>query len=136
MDLLVELSSKYKLPKENISYFVTFLNSSFYTIKNKTGCKTEKGGYEISKSKLKKNILEDKLIDSLYLSNVYLDNISLLNLVQINKDFYTKYKKKILSNILKRDEKLNKITNVNRINIWKNLLKIVNKKILFINRKI
>lgn len=128
IDLLVETCSKYRMQKENISYYVTFLHSCYYSIKNKFGHITN-SAYKFNDREKKKFRKENK-IDIIFNLNYYLDDASLMNLVQINREFYSKYNHQILRNIIKKDEQSRNLTNKNRINIWKILLKVV-KKLFF-----
>jgi len=121
MDLLIEISTRYNLPKENVSFYVTYLNSSIYTVKNKIAQKT-KIGYEICKIKDQNDYKVDKNY-ILYNCIEFLDYKTILNVFSVSRNFYNKYNKKIISNVLENDYD-NKI-NKNRINIWKSVLKIV-----------
>lgn len=130
IDLLVELSTKFKLEKEKLNYFITYLNSNFYTIKNKIGIISSKGEFIFENKNIKKNKIREIKFDSIMLSLKYLDNKSKLEMLQINKSFTNKNQKKIYYKILKNLEKENKLTNEIRLNIWKKILNIVNFFIL------
>lgn len=125
IDLLVELSTKFKLEKEKLNYFITYLNSNFSTIKNKIGTLTKKGNYEKERNTLKKNKIKEIKIDSILLSLNFLDNKSKIKILEINKNLNTKSKKKIYFKILKNCEKENKLTMEIRLNIWKRILEVV-----------
>lgn len=125
IDLLVELSIKFKLEKEKLNYFITYLNSNFYTIKNKIGSISTKGAFEFERKTVKKNKIREIKFDSIMLSLNYLDNKSKLKMLEINKSFKNKNHKKIYYKTLKNLEKDNKLTNEMRLNIWKKILHVV-----------
>ena len=125
IDLLMELSQKFRLKKENISFYVTLFNSSVYSIRNKIPIKFGDGNnnnYNLSK---KFNVINKKNnIDFVIIKCCdYLNNIDIINLFNTNKKLIEINKNKIFSRILKiqihnNDQKF-------RINIWKNILRIV-----------
>lgn len=125
IDLLVELSTKFKLEKEKLNYFITYLNSNFHTIKNKIAFISPKGEFGFERKTLKKNKIREMKFDSILLSLDYLDNKAKLNMLLINKTFSNKNKKKIFYKVLKSLEKENKLTNEMRLNIWKKILNVV-----------
>jgi len=127
IDLLVELSTKYKFEKEKLNFFVTFLNSNYYTIKNKSAVVSKNGNLEPERKTLKKNKIRELKFDSILLSLNYLDNVSKTKLLQINKAFANKNQKKIYYKILKNLEKDNKLSNELRLNLWKKILNVVIK---------
>ena len=118
IDIIVELSSKYNLPKEKISYFVTKLNSNIFTIKNKLKPYQIKG-YAGTKS----NKFYDSKFLSLTHSLKFFRTNDYLSLMLMNKNYYEKLSSIFFKNILlkKKDLPLDI-----RLNIWKNILKIVN----------
>jgi hypothetical protein len=111
IDLIVEISTKYKLRKEKISYFVTFLNSSYFTIKNNIKSKKNR--------KQKKN--SEVLISNLLLATSYLDDTDILNVLRLNKNIKSKLSKKFYKMLLLKDN----LTLRRRIEIWKSILDIV-----------
>ncbi len=130
MDLLVDLFTKYNLEKENISFYVTYLNSCYYSIKNKHGQKTE-NGYEISNSKREDDEINNDKLECIFKASNYFDKKSIFNILLLNKDFYLKYKKKIISNFIEKENETKINSNLDRINIWKSLLKIVQIILIF-----
>lgn len=125
IDLLVELSTKFKLEKEKLNYFITYLNSNFYTIKNKIGFISANGEFDFEGKTLKKNKIREIKFDSIMLSLNYLDNKSKLKMLELNKSFRNKNLKKIYYKILKNLEKENKLTNEMRLNLWRKILNVV-----------
>jgi len=132
IDLLVDLSTKFKLEKEKLNYFITYLNSNFYTIKNKIARLNHLGRYISERNSLKKKNIKEIKIDSIILSINYLDNKSKLRLLEINKNFRIKNHKKIYFKIMKDLEISKKLTNEIRLNIWKKILRVVNFNIIIL----
>jgi hypothetical protein len=134
IDLLMELSQKFRLKKENISFYVTLFNSSVYSIKNKIPVKFKEGNnnnhYNLNKKYNINNKQNNIDLDLIIIKCCdYLDNSDIINLLNINKELIEENKNKIFSRILKIQ-----IHNKNqkyRINIWKNILKIVYYIILY-----
>jgi hypothetical protein len=124
IDLLVDFSTKFKLEKEKVNFYVTFLNSNFYTIKNKLPFISNKG-FEISKQNSRKNKFKDFKIDLLLHTVNYLDIRSKMNILLVNKFMYTKNKKKIYLKVLKNAEKFNMLKINSRFKFWGNLLNVV-----------
>ena len=124
IDLLVDLSSKFKLEKEKINYYVTYLNSNFFTIKNKSATLTSKG-FEITKTEVKSNKMKDFKIDSIISSLNFLDDNSKIHLTEVNKIINIKFKKKIFHKILKNIEQQKDVPYKFRLSIWKNILNVV-----------
>ncbi len=112
IDLIVEMSTKYKLRKEKISYFVTYLNSSYFTIKNTNNKKKQK-------KKQKKS--SEILLDYVFQATTYLEDIDLLNILKVSKTIKSKLSKKIYRMLLQKDN----ITLQRRVEIWKSILDIV-----------
>jgi len=125
IDLLVELSTMFKLEKEKLNYFITYVNSNFYTIKNKIASISAKGEFAFENKNVKKNKVREIKFDSIMLSLKYLDNKTKLKMLQINKSFTNKNQKKIYYKILKSLEKEKKLTNEIRLNLWKKILNVV-----------
>ncbi len=130
IDLLVELSTKFKLEKEKLNYFITNLNSNYYTIKNKIAFISPKGEFSFERKTLKKNKIREIKFDSIMLSLNYLDNKTKIKMLEINKTFKNKNQKKIYYKILKSLERENKLTNKKRLILWKKILNVV--KLYFI----
>lgn len=126
IDMIVELSSKYKVVKEKISYFVTYLNSCVFTIKNKLP--NSKEDIERKKSKNNSHLAKtnDYKITILSTSIKYLNISEFINLLLVNKNCKSKIGKKVYKHFLS-----NKKGFGSRLEIWKCILKIV-RKILFI----
>lgn len=125
IDLLVDLSTRFKLEKEKINFYVTFLNSNFYTIKNKSAIITGKGELTIQQNSLKKNKIKDPKIDCLLSCLNFLDDRSKLGLLGVNKTISIKHRKKIYFKILKNAEKQNNLPNSLRLGLWKQILDVV-----------
>lgn len=118
IDMIVEISTRYKVQKEKISYFVTMLNSCVFSIKNKLYNKE-------SERKNKKNCLNtsktnDYKINILMMSMNYLSGSDVINLMSLNKNISSKMSKKIYKNLLHGD-----IDIKSRLEIWKSILKFV-----------
>jgi hypothetical protein len=118
IDMIVELSTKYKLTKEKISYFVTFLNSSMFTIKNQLPNFVSQNERKKLKSKALKN--NDFLPTVFAFSISYLNKSDCLNLVLLNRLFNQKVGKKVYKHILKQEIKLQ-----TRLKIWSCILNLV-----------
>jgi hypothetical protein len=123
IDMIVELSTKYKVVKERISYFVTYLNSCVFTIKNKLP--NSKEDIERKKSKNNSHLAKtnDYKVTILSSSIKYLNKSEFINLILANKNCNAKIGKKVYKHILS-----NKKGFGSRLEIWKCILKIVRKK--------
>jgi hypothetical protein len=118
IDMIVELSTKYKLTKEKISYFVTFLNSSMFTIKNQLPNLVSQNEKKKFKSKSLKN---NEFLPTVFAFSIsYLKNSDYLNLLLLNRLFNQKVGKKIYKHILKQEIKLQ-----TRLKIWSCILNLV-----------
>lgn len=119
IDMIIELSTKYKIPKEKISYYVTMLNSSVFTIKTKLPNQTVKS------KKTTLNLAKSNDYKLLLISNAfnYLRVQDALNIMPVSKSCYRSISRKIYKKILmsKNDIPLNV-----RLGIWKSILRIVN----------
>jgi hypothetical protein len=121
IDIIVELSTKYRIPKEKISFFVTYLNSSVFTIKNKLPNKKEE--LERKRSKFNKNYViksTDYKISILSSTLKYLKPLEFSNLTLLNRTFNEKIKKKIFKLQLSECDDI-----PSRLKIWKSILKVV-----------
>ena len=135
LDIIVPLAYKYKLNKLQISYYNLYINSwnfsikknikisknsllssKIYDIKNKR-FDLIKGKFPINNSIKKMNFFEKNII--LLQSSSYLNLNEILNVMLVNKEFYSKNKKKIFKLILL---KYNAIKLNQHINIWKILI--------------
>jgi hypothetical protein len=117
IDLIVEISTKYKITKEKISYFVTMLNSFMFTIKNRDSAKKN-----IKKNLQQLNQKPNEFKMHLFLSSVnYLLPKDVVNILCLNKTTSAKLSKKIYRKMLNSKT----ITLKQRIEIWKSLLNIV-----------
>jgi hypothetical protein len=119
--MIVELSTKYKIVKEKISYFVTYLNSCVFTIKNKLP--NSKEDIERKKSKNASHLAKtnDYKVTILSSSIKYLNNCEFINLISVNKNCSLKVSKKVYKYILSKTSGVK-----SRLDIWKCILKIVN----------
>ena len=135
LDIIVPIAYKYKLNKLQISYYNLYINSwnfsikknikisknsllssKIYDIKNKR-FDLIKGKFPINNSINKMNFFEKNII--LLQSSSYLNLNEILNVMLVNKEFYSKNKKKIFKLILL---KYNAIKLNQHINIWKILI--------------
>jgi hypothetical protein len=116
IDLIVEISTKYKITKDRISYFVTMLNSYMFTVRN-ANVNKKKG----KKSALSSQKTSEFKTNVFLISLKYLSNSDILNLLCINKAITGKLTKKAYKMILhSKDIKLKQ-----RLDIWKSILNIV-----------
>ncbi|MCQ2817715.1 MAG: TBC domain-containing protein [archaeon] len=122
LDMIVELAQEYKLPKDNIKYYVTYQNVSNYTIRKNLPSEI-KGRY---KKVITVNKMDDtsKLMKFFGLSLKYLTKKDYLNLLLVCRNAKLKLAKKMYKIILKDEHLDNRI----RLNIWRNLLKVDNLK--------
>lgn len=122
MNIIVEIGTKYNFPKERISLYVTMLNTNSFSIKcnvpNFTFNQKEKYSEKINE-KISFSDGKIKLIES---SLSYLDSSSIYSVLLLNKEINKNVKKKLVKEILNR-LKPNDV--INRIKIWKYILKIV-----------
>ena len=141
LDIIVPIAYKYKLNKFQISYYNLYINSwnfsikknikisknsllssKIYDIKNKR-FDLIKGKFPINNSIKKMNFFEKNII--LLQSSSYLNLNEILNVMLVNKEFYSKNKKKIFKLILL---KYNALKLNQHINIWKILINFSNIK--------
>lgn len=119
IDMIVELATKYKITKEKINFFVTLLNSSLFTIKNKLPNKINK----VNQKPVNYVNKNDDFKAGIILSSIkFVSNKDVLNLFTLNKTIYAKLSKKVYRKLLD-----NKNCNLKiRLQIWNILLKVVN----------
>jgi len=118
IDIIVEEATKYEFSKDKISFFVTFLNSSVFTIKN------NKYYQQLTQPSNSSNVfkLNDSKIAILIKSAEFLDKKLQFNLLTLNKLSSKKLEKLCLkSELLKKNHSNTRI----RVAIWKKLLKYV-----------
>ena len=132
LDLIVELVQEYKVPNDNINYYITYANISTHTIRKLLP--HEKDSYDIENlDKNKINNLEKmkmvKVFESLIPFLSYQDYNKLLLL---SKFYHKKIKKKIYKYVLKQKD----VKKETRLNIWTNLLNINKVKKEYDYRKI
>ena len=130
IDIIVELSQKYSYEKEKVSYFISFLNSNLFTIKNKTSKRYHYSSpvsiktYSSSNKEFSKHLkLNDNCMSIIAYSLKFLKIKEYPVLISLNKTSQKKLSKTIYKNVLLRCGDVN---NKTRLEIWKNLLKIVN----------
>jgi hypothetical protein len=119
MDLIVEIVQEYKVPNDNINYYVTYSNICGHTIRkllphekdllqNTNSNKTNNNNEQIKLAKVFENTIP------------YLSYQDYNNLLLISKFYNKKIKKKIYKYILKQKNTKKEI----RLKIWSNLLKL------------
>lgn len=116
LDMIADIAQCYRIPSNNINFYVTYFTVSTNTIRkalpNEMNNSMIRAKY---KSTNQKNF--HKLIS---FSLKYLSNTDYLNLLVLNKNSYEKFHKKIYKFVLKNPNLKPKI----RLNIWENLLKV------------
>lgn len=120
IDMIVELSTKYKISKEKISFFVTYLNSYVYTIKNKLPSSKEDIERKRSKSSSYLAKTHDYKTGILAGTIKYLNPLDCVNLTLLNKNCNSKLSKKLYKFILSKDISLKR-----RVKVWSSILKTV-----------
>jgi len=118
-EIIEELASKIQLSNEIISYFVTYLNSSIYSIKSNKYNNLNINSNNINKSfKIKEKA---EKLSIFIMSSLYLNNNDLKNLFALNK-----YSNKKLERCVYKTELLKEDISIKtRIIIWKKILKCV-----------
>jgi hypothetical protein len=122
IDMLVELCTKYKVEKEKIGFFVTMLNSSVYTIKNRLN----NSGVINENEKRKKLLMNLSKVNDFRVTIIssslkYLKMDEYMNLISLNKQTYKKISKMIYKHILNKEG----ISLNTRVEIWKSILEVV-----------
>jgi hypothetical protein len=116
IDLIVEISTKYKVTKDKISYFVTMLNSYMFSIKNSNFIKKK------TKKPLPSLQKPVEFKTQLFLLGLnYLPHADIVNVLCTNKAITSKISKKVYKRLLNSG-----ITLKQRLEIWQSLLNIVN----------
>jgi hypothetical protein len=119
IDMIVEIATKYKVTEDKIGYFVTFLNSSIFTVKSRMPNKRILPNRKRTKSV--SNKMGDLKVGIIQNCIDYLNGDDLLNMIILNKNYHSKMTKKIYKKLL-TDPKLD-ISK--RLQIWKNILNVV-----------
>jgi len=119
LDLVVEIVQEYKIPNDNINYYITYSNISGYTIRKLLP--HEKDSFQnINLNKNNKNFEKVKMVKVFENIIPFLDYKDYNQLLLISKFYNKKIKKKIYKYVLKQ-KNLNKEI---RLKIWSNILKI------------
>jgi hypothetical protein len=122
--MLVELCTKYKVEKEKIGFFVTMLNSSVYTIKNRLN----NSGVINENEKRKKLLMNLSKVNDFRVTIIssslkYLKMDEYMNLISLNKQTFKKISKMVYKHILNKEG----ISLHTRVEIWKSILEVVRK---------
>ena len=120
LDLIVELVQEYKVPNDNINYYITYSNISAHTIRKLLPHEKDSTDNNIDKNKNNKNSEKIKLVKALENSIQFLTYQDYTKLLLLSKFFNNKIKKKIYKYVLKQKDVKKEI----RLNIWTNLLNI------------
>lgn len=118
LDMIAELAQEYKLPKENIKYYVNYQNVSNYTIRKKLPSELKnnfKKKININKARTKNRYL---LLFSFSLK--YLSSKDYITLLLIDKKTNQKIGKKIYKIIFKKENLSNEV----RLKLWRNILHV------------
>ena len=119
LDLIVEIVQEYKIPNDNVNYYITYSNISGYTIRKLLP--HEKDSFQnINLNKNNKNFEKVKMVKVFENIIPFLDYKDYNQLLLISKFYNKKIKKKIYKYVLKQ-KNLNKEI---RLKIWSNILKI------------
>ena len=125
LDLIVEIVQDYKVPNDNINYYMTYSNISGHTIRKLLP--HEKDSFEnekMNKNKNTKNFEKIKIIKVLEQTIPFLTYQDYNKILLISKYYNKKIQKKIYKYVLKQKH----VKKETRINIWNNLLKIYKLK--------
>lgn len=135
-DIIIEISNQFKLSNEQISFYISYLNSNIFSIKNKKltdtteSNQTKKDFNYMNKQKVRRsNKRTLKELSILLTASInYLNFKDYLNLISLNKLFSTHGEKIIYKNLLLSDKTISlNLSFNNHIKIWYYLLKY-NKK--------
>ena len=119
LDLIVELVQEYKVPNDNINYYITYSNISGHTIRKLLPHEKDSidNNYEKNKNKNYEKIKMAKVLEN---SIPFLTNQDYSKLLLLSKFYSKKIKKKIYKYVLKQKD----VKKETRLNIWTNLLNI------------
>ena len=117
LDMIADFSEQYKIPKEIITFYVTYFTVSANTIRKSLPNEMNKNTVRKTKYKIVRQV--DELNKALSFTLPFLSNKDYLNLLLLNKNCHDKLYKKIYKHVLKNPKVDNKI----RISIWKIILK-------------
>ena len=120
MDLIVEIVQEYKVPNDNINYYITYSNISGHTIRKLLP--HQKGSFDekLMKNENTKNYEKIKITKVLEKTIPFLGYKDFNKILTISKFYNKKIKKKIYKYVLKQKN----VTKEIRLSIWSNLLKI------------
>ncbi len=135
MQLIAELSLKYKFDNAYVTYFMAELNSNMFTISNRLDEIEKKVDYTALyfNKKMKLNKIQDIKIKSIIYSMKYLNLKEMIPILTLNKFSNEKIKKTLYKNILLKYHNMDIKTH---INIWKILLNLPKIKKKFNYQKI
>ena len=120
LDVVANIAQKYKLPKEHINYFISYITVSTNTIRHvlpsenvETNIGTRANRYKVTKK-------GDELYKVFSNTLRYLEYKDYMNLLLLNKDISNRLSRKIYKIILRNP----KVNNNTRLCIWKCILKV------------
>jgi len=120
IDIIVDIATKYNVPSEKISYFVTQINTSIFSVKSRNFYilfdNKNSRRFDVSLKKL------DAKSAIVMHSGLYLANNQFLNILMINKSINKNFQKMIFKKCLLENKNL---TMKMRLAIWYRVLKIV-----------
>ena len=120
LDLILEIVQDYKIPKDNINYYITYSNICGYTIRKLLPHEKNYFKNENINKNNQNNKNHQKIVKVLEKAIPFLTYQDFKKLLLISKFYNKKIKKKIYKYILKQ----NNTKNETRLKIWYNLLKI------------
>ena len=120
LDLILEIVQDYKIPKDNINYYMTYSNICGYTIRKLLPHEKNYFKNENINKNNQNNKNHQKIVKVLEKAIPFLTYQDFKKLLLISKFYNKKIKKKIYKYILKQ----NNTKNETRLKIWYNLLKI------------
>ena len=127
LDLIANLAQIYKLPKEHINYYVTYITVSTNTIRhilpNEKICTN--AGTRVNRYKVTKK--EDELYKVFSRSLKYLEYKDYINILLLNKELSNRLSKKVYKLVLQNP----KVDNSIRLSIWKCILKVKDLKLKY-----
>ena len=118
LDMIAEITDRYKIQKDYINFYVTYYTVSTNTIRR--ALPNEMNASTIRVNKYKNTKKEDVLYKVLSFSLKYMNNKDYINVLLMNKELNTRLSKKIYKFVLKNP----KVDNKTRLGIWGHVLKI------------
>ena len=120
LDLIMEIVQEYKIPNDNMNYYITYSNISGHSIRRLLPHDKDLFKNNNNLNKNNKNLKKAKMVKILENVIPFLTYIDYNNLLLISKYYNEKIKKKIYKYVLKQKD----IKKETRLKIWRNLLNL------------